>query len=91
MAEKTIVEKAAETVGYGLAMAEDVASLVKTAVGAALTTVTKTVKKTPPKKGAKKVTKKAAAQRTAQKALPAKEELLGKSQPRSRLLRENCG
>jgi hypothetical protein len=32
MAEKTIVEKAAEAVGYGIAMAEDVAGSVKTAV-----------------------------------------------------------
>ena len=40
MAEKTIVEKAAEAVGYGIAMAEDVAGSVKTAVGAAVTTVT---------------------------------------------------
>src|ERR1700749_4997158 len=58
MAEKTIAEKAAETVGYGLAMAEDVAGSVRTAVGAAMTTVTKALKKAPPKKAAKKVAKK---------------------------------
>jgi hypothetical protein len=40
MAEKTIVEKAAEKVGYGLAMAEDVAGSVKTAFGTAVATVT---------------------------------------------------
>ena len=40
MAEKTIVEKAAEKVGYGLAMAEDVAGSVKTAFGSAVATVT---------------------------------------------------
>ena len=71
MADKTIVEKAAEKVGYGLAMAEDVAGSVKTAVGAALTTVTKALKKAPPQKATKKVAKKAVAQRAAKKE-PAK-------------------
>ena len=71
MAEKTIVEKAAEKVGYGLAMAEDVAGSVKTAVGAAMTTVTKALKKAPPGKAAKKVAKKAVAHQAAKKA-PAK-------------------
>ena len=41
MAEKTIVEKAAEKVGYGIAMAEDVAGSVKAAVGAAVAVMTK--------------------------------------------------
>ena len=54
MAKKTIVEKAAEKVGYGLAMAEDMVGSVKTAVGEAMTTVTKALKKAPPKKTAKK-------------------------------------
>jgi hypothetical protein len=47
MAEKTMVEKAGEAVGFGIAMAEDVAGAVKTAVGAAVTTVTEVLKKTP--------------------------------------------
>jgi hypothetical protein len=66
MAVKTIVEKAAEKVGYGLAMAEDVAGSVKTAVGAAMTNVTKSLK-APPGKAAKKAAKKAVAQRPAKK------------------------
>jgi hypothetical protein len=41
MAEKTMIEKAAMAVGFGIAMAEDVAGAAKTAVGAALTTVQK--------------------------------------------------
>jgi hypothetical protein len=66
MAEKTIVEKAAEKVGYGLAMAEDVAGTVKTAVGAAVTTVTNAL--TPAKEAPKKGAKKAVAKSTAKKA-----------------------
>jgi hypothetical protein len=69
MAEKTIVEKAAEKVGYGLAMAEDVAGTLKTAVGAAVTTVTNAL--TPGKEAPKKVAKKAVAKTAAKKA-PAK-------------------
>ena len=62
MAEKTIVEKAAEAVGYGIAMAEDVAGSVKTAVGAAVSTVTDVLTKTPAKKApAKKTIQKAVA------------------------------
>jgi hypothetical protein len=68
MAEKTIVEKAAETVGYGLAMAEDVAGSLKTAVGAAITTVTKALKKAPPSNQPKTVGKKSSAQPAAKKA-----------------------
>jgi hypothetical protein len=65
MAEKTIVEKAAEKVGFGLAMAEDVAGSVKTAVDAAVTKVTKALKKSPAKKSpAKKTAKKDAAKKT---------------------------
>ena len=45
MADKTMVEKAGEAVGFGIALAEDVAGAVKTAVGAAVTTVTKVLKK----------------------------------------------
>src|SRR5579862_6294631 len=67
MAEKTIVEKAAEKVGYGLAMAEDAATSVKTAVGAAVATVTKSLKKTPPPKAAKKAAVHRPAKKAAQK------------------------
>jgi hypothetical protein len=56
MANKTFVEKAAEKVGYGLAMAEDVAGTVKTAIGS----VADVLKKSPAKKEAKKAVKKAA-------------------------------
>ena len=41
MAGKTILEKAAGKVGYGLAMAEDVAGSVKTAFGGAVASVTR--------------------------------------------------
>lgn len=61
MAKQTIVEKAAEDVGYGLAMAEDVAGTVKTAIGTAMTTMTSALKRAPARKTAKKaVTRKAA-------------------------------
>jgi len=83
MAEKTIVEKAAEKVGYGLAMAEDVAGTLKTAVGAAVTTVTnaltpakeaprKVANKSVEKSAAKKAPTKKAAKKTAVKKSPAK-------------------
>jgi hypothetical protein len=49
VAEKTIVEKVAEAVGFGMAMAEDAAGKVKTAAGAAVTTVTDVLKKEPSK------------------------------------------
>ena len=69
MAEKTIVEKAGETVGIGLAAASDVAGAIKTAIGAAVTTVGEVLKKAPAKKAAKKaVTKKAAKKAPAKKA-----------------------
>jgi hypothetical protein len=66
MAEKTLVEKAAEKVGYGLAMAEDVAGTVKTAVGAAVTTVTNVL--TPAKEAPKRMARKAVAKSAAKKA-----------------------
>jgi hypothetical protein len=44
MAEKTLIEKAAKAVGFGIAMAEDVADTVRTAVDAAVTTVTGVLK-----------------------------------------------
>ncbi|HTB95959.1 MAG TPA: hypothetical protein VK716_03055 [Terracidiphilus sp.] len=71
MAKKTLVEKAATTVGYGLAMAEDVAGNVKTAIEGAVTSVTEALKKPAAKKTAKKPAKKAAAKKPAKKA-PAK-------------------
>lgn len=74
MANKTFVEKAAETVGYGLAMAEDVAGTVKTAIGS----VAKALKKSPAKKGAKKAVRTIPTKKTAQKSL-AKKSLAKKS------------
>jgi hypothetical protein len=47
MAEKTIVDKAGETVGVEIAMAPDVADAVKTAIGAAVTTVAEVLSKAP--------------------------------------------
>jgi len=70
MADKTMVEKAGEALGFGIAMAEDVAGAVKTAVGAAVTTVTEVLKNAPAKK--------AQAKNTAQKT-PAKKTLVKKS------------
>ena len=68
MAEKTMVEKAGEAVGFGLAMAEDVAGAVKTAVGAAVATVTEVLKKAPAKRvPAKQVAKKTPAKKAAGK------------------------
>jgi hypothetical protein len=58
MAEKTILEKAAEKAGYGLAMAEDVAGSVKTAFGGAVATVTEALM--PAKKASEPLAKKAA-------------------------------
>jgi hypothetical protein len=49
MAEKTIVEKVGEAVGFGIAMAEDMAGAAKTAVSTAVTTVTEVLKKSPAK------------------------------------------
>jgi hypothetical protein len=70
MAEKTLVEKAGETVGFGIAMASDVAGSIKTAIDAAVTTVTEVLKKTPEKKAAvKKAASKALAKKAANKAI----------------------
>ena len=80
MAEKTLLEKAGEAVGFGMAMAEDVAGTVKTAVGAAVTTVTDVLKTAPAKKAPTKKTttkspaKKIAAKKAVKKA-PAKKAL----------------
>jgi hypothetical protein len=83
MAEKTILEKAAEKVGYGLAMAEDVAGSVKTAVGGAVATVAEALtpakkapkalaKKVPVRSAPKKATAKKAAKKTGAKQSPSK-------------------
>lgn len=76
MANKTLVEKAAERVGYGLAMAEDVAGTVKTAIGSlteALTiTSAKKQAKEPVRKTAGATSAKKAAQKSASKKAPAK-------------------
>ena len=47
MADKTMVEKVGEAVGFGIAMAEDVAGAVRTAVDAAMTTATGVLEKEP--------------------------------------------
>jgi hypothetical protein len=73
MAEKTIVDKAGETVGVGIAMASDVAGAIKTAFDAAVTTVTDVLKKAPAKKvAARKATKKAPAKKAAKKTVTKK-------------------
>ncbi|MGB7134425.1 MAG: hypothetical protein WBD46_04015 [Acidobacteriaceae bacterium] len=64
MAKKSFVEKAAEKVGYGLAMAEDVTGTVKTAIGS----VAESLMKLPARKQAKKAVKKAARTTPAKKA-----------------------
>jgi hypothetical protein len=97
MAEKTMVEKAGEAVGFGIAMAEDVAGSLKTAVGAAVATVAEVIKKGPatkapvkqvPKKApAKKAAKKAPATKAIKKAVTkTRRRLQKKSQPRKRRL-----
>jgi ribosomal protein S5 len=54
MAEKTLVVKAGETVGIGMAMASDVAGAIKTAIDAAVTTVTQVLNTAPAKKASVK-------------------------------------
>ena len=96
MANKTFIEIAAEKVGYGLAMAEDVAGTVKTAIGSATDAVTnstavqevkKAVKRTtgkiPTKKAAKKPpAKKSSAKKSAAKKSAAKKSPAKKSAPK---------
>lgn len=73
MADKTIVDKAGETIGVGIAMASDVAGAVKTAFDAAVTTVTEVLKKAPAKRvAAQKALKKAPVKKAAKKAAPKK-------------------
>ena len=94
MAEKTILEKAAEKVGYGLAMAEDVAGSVKTAFGGAVATVTEALtpvkkaseplaKKAPVKSAPKKAPAKKAPKKTAAKKSPTKKIATKKAAKRS--------
>jgi hypothetical protein len=87
MANKTFIEIAAEKVGYGLAMAEDVAGTVKTAIGSATDAVTnstavqevkKAVKRTTGKIPTKKAASKAPAKKAAKKP-PAKKSSAKKS------------
>jgi hypothetical protein len=68
MAEKTMIEKAGEAVGFGIAMAEDVAGTVKTAVGAAVTTVAAVLKKSPATRAPVKQVVKAFAKKAPKKA-----------------------
>ena len=70
MAGKTILEKAAGKVGYGLAMAEDVAGSIKTAVGGAVASVTEAL--TPAKKALTSLAKKAPVKSAPKKAAPKK-------------------
>jgi hypothetical protein len=84
MAEKTILEKAGEAIGFGMAMAEDVAGTVKTAVGSAVTTVTDVLKKAPAtrasaKKTAQKTPAKKAVAKNSVKKTPAKAALASKA------------
>ena len=81
MADKTFVEKAAEKVGYGLAMAEDVAGTVKTAVGS----VADVLKKSPAKRQTQKPVKKSARTtpvKNPAKKSPAKKAPAKKSAPK---------
>jgi hypothetical protein len=87
MAEKTIVEKAAEKVGYGLAMAEDVAGSVKTAFGSAVTNALTPAKEAPKpttknadvKSAAKKAPVKRAIKKAVAKKTPAKKTAANKA------------
>jgi hypothetical protein len=88
MVEKTMVEKAGEAVGFGIAMAEDVVDAVKTAVGAAVTTVTEVLKKAPKTKApVKQVAKKAPAKKATKRAPATKaiKKLTTKMEIRSQL------
>jgi ribosomal protein S5 len=67
MVQKTVADKAGETVGVGIAMATDVAGAIKTAIGAAVTTVTTVLKSTPVKRQAKKTAPKKATKQTSPK------------------------
>lgn len=82
MANKTLVEKAAEKVGYGLAMVEDVA-------GTAIGSVAKAFSKSPRKRAKKQVKKaarttptKKAAKKSAARKSPAKKAVPKKAAPK---------
>jgi hypothetical protein len=68
MAKKTVVDKAGETVGIGIAMASDVAGAIKTAFDGAVTAMTGVLKKEPAKQAAKKAAKKSVANKASKKA-----------------------
>ncbi|HEV2276542.1 MAG TPA: hypothetical protein VGS02_00115 [Acidobacteriaceae bacterium] len=96
MANKTFIEKAAEKVGYSLAMAEDVAGTVKTTIGS----LAESLKKSPPVQEAttamkptaesrptnqsaeKSAAKKSAARKSAEKKSAAKKSAAKKSVPK---------
>lgn len=77
MAKKTIVDKAGETVGIGIAMAADVTGAIKTALGGAVAAVSEVLKKEPAHEPEKTAIAKSAP-RTAAKETPAK-PTMGKS------------
>ena len=73
MAEKTIVDKAGETVGIRLAAASDVADAIKTAIKpTAMTTVAEVLKKAPAEKATKKAVTKSAAKKAPAKKITKK-------------------
>jgi hypothetical protein len=86
MARKAIVEQAAEKVGYGLAMAENVAGSVKAAVSAAVTTLAKSPKKESPAKAPKQSARKTVKQQPAppEKPRPRSPPSKGKPAPKPR-------
>lgn len=72
MARKTIVDKTAQTVGVGIAMASDVGGAIKTAFDGAMAAVTEVLKKEPAGKGAVKAATKPAARKPLKKGLAKK-------------------
>jgi len=80
-ASKTLVEKAAEKFGYGLAMAEDVAGSVKTALGSVAGALTKSASasEVPVKKAAQKKSAPNPASKSAAPIPPAKKSAAKKS------------
>jgi hypothetical protein len=71
-AGKTILEKAGEAVGFGMAMAEDLAGAVNTAVGSAVATVTDVLSKAPAEAPARKASAKKAVEGSAVKKVAKK-------------------
>jgi hypothetical protein len=73
MAEKTIVEKVGEKVGFGMAMASDVAGSIKTVFDTTVGKVTEVLKKAPEvKTEVKKAAKKAPGKKAAKKSVAKK-------------------